>query len=71
MREKMPLLLALLGVVVALSVLLVTPLHSGIQEPVGMHVSEGFPNPIDGFDDVAGLVTERRQTFFEERVVRP
>ena len=67
----MPLSLALLGAVVALRVLLVTPLHSGIQEPVGMHVSEGSPDPIHGFDDVAGLVTERRQTFFEERVVRP
>ena len=67
----MPLSFALLGAVVALRVLLVTPLHSGIQEPVGMHGSKGFPNHILGFDDVAGLVSVRRQSFFEERTVRP
>ena len=58
------------AVVMALRVLLVTPLHSGIQKPVGMQGSKGFSNPIDGFDDVAGIVSVRGQTFFEERVVR-
>jgi hypothetical protein len=36
-----------------------------------MHTSKGFPNPIDGFDDAAGLVSVRRYIFFEERVVGP
>ena len=67
----MPLSFAFVGGRAALRVLVVTPLHSFIQEPVGMQGSKGFPSPIHGLDDVAGLVSVRRQAFFEERVVRP